>query len=140
MQPTPSLAGAHGSKLVGVSCATARMCIAVGSRKGSNHRVAIAERWNGHPWILMATPTISTGSSLNSVSCASAKACMAVGSSKGALAEWWNGARWVVQKLPKGSGAFLASVSCVNPAAIFCTAVGETTGGSTRALTYASGS
>jgi hypothetical protein len=138
VQPTPSLAGAHGSKLVGVSCTTARMCIAVGSRKGSGHKVAIAERWNGHHWILMATPTISTGSSLNAVSCARARACMAVGSSKGALAEWWNGTRWAVQTLPNGSGAFLASVSCVSPAAIFCTAVGETNGGSTRALTYSS--
>jgi hypothetical protein len=113
------------------------MCVAVGSRKGSGHQVAIAERWNGHHWTLMATPTISTGSSLNAVSCAGARACMAVGSSKRALAESWNGTRWAVQTLPKGSGAFLASVSCVSPAAIFCTAVGEN-GGSTRALTYSS--
>lgn len=111
---------------------------AFGSRQGSGHNVGIAERWNGHHWILMATATISTGSSLNAVSCTGARACMAVGSSKGALAESWNGTRWAVQTLPKGSGAFLASVSCVSPAATFCTAVGESRGGSTRALTYSS--
>jgi hypothetical protein len=137
VQPTPRLPGARGSTLVGVSCTTARACVAVGYRNSSRHKVAIAERWNGHHWILMTTPTISPGGSLNAVSCAGAKACMAVGSSKGALAEWWNGRTWVVQTLPTGSGAFLASVSCVSPTAIFCTAVGSANG-NTRALTYSS--
>ena len=137
VQRTPSLAGAHGGTLAGVSCTTARMCIAVGSRKASGHTVAIAERWNGHRWILMATPATSRGSRLYAVSCAGAGACMAIGSSKGALAEWWNGTSWAEQALPTGSGV-LVSVSCVSPAAIFCTAVGYANG-DTRALIYSSG-
>jgi hypothetical protein len=62
------------------------------------------------------------------VSCATARACIAVGFDNGngftnALAERWNGARWVVQRTPHlpGASQFLG-VSCPTPRA--CIAVG----------------
>jgi hypothetical protein len=62
---------------------------------------------------------------LTAVSCSSPLACTAVGStaSNRALAERWNGIRWVIQHLPGPSNFLLTGVSC--PSATDCTAVGN---------------
>lgn len=147
LQPTPTLPHAKRGELLDVSCPTAQACIAVGDyRNGSGRQLALAEKWNGHRWNLLSTPTTpgaQNNSRLLSVSCATATACAAVGNAgQHALAERWNGKRWTLQATPAppGSNKALNSVSCVSAAR--CTAVGSYTsprsGGTvTLALSYA---
>lgn len=130
---TAAPAGATGSELLGVSCASATDCDAVGGTTDSaGNQGALAEHWNGTGWTLSTVPTPTGGSSagLNGISCAAAQACIAVGSyvtsaqTRSVLAETWDGTRWRAQDAPNpaGQGLTLASVSCV--AADSCTAVG----------------
>jgi hypothetical protein len=151
IQPTPNPAGAEQSALAGISCSSARACMAVGWSATSvgtyglyqSSRGVLAERWNGANWALqpVVIPARATDSEFTAVSCTSARACTAVGAyrdSAGAdvtLAERWNGAGWVVQRTanPGGaitqpefdaalSGSALDGVSCAS--ATICTAVG----------------
>ncbi len=115
---------------VGVSCASASTCIAVGTQ---------TERWDGVGWTtepIQEPPTATYGGVLLGVSCASARVCTAVGSFENhrgrqvTLAERWNGAKWSLQPTPNPKGAssgFLKSVSCASPST--CTAVGTFDGG-----------
>jgi hypothetical protein len=52
---------AQGFSLTAVSCASARACTAVGSKNMTSSLVSdvltVAERWNGHRWVLQATPS-----------------------------------------------------------------------------------
>lgn len=129
--PTPNPQGKPATAenvLAGISCLSTRMCMAVGrSSSGS-----IAERWDGHSWSLLRTP--STGALLG-VSCTSPQACVAVGvRSPGnsgttfSLAEHWDGVAWTEMTTPnptaesQSEGTGLNSVSCVS--ARDCLAVG----------------
>src|SRR5436190_1284096 len=101
---TPKPTGSSNSALSGVSCTSARACIAVGSYNNGTTLVALAERWNGTKWSIQHTPKPTGGSNigLRGVSCVSARACMAVGSYNNgttsvALAERWNGTKWASQ-------------------------------------------
>lgn len=126
----PPMAGVTFTDALGVSCATAASCMAVG---GSDLRGelgnAIAEFWNGASWTKM-TPIIPAGAvriAFDSVACTAASHCLAVGSYRiktareFALAESWNGSTWARQTVPVGHAAY-ASVSC--PRANLCLAVG----------------
>jgi hypothetical protein len=125
--------------LSGVSCPAVRSCVAVGNRiNGSDVQVALAERWDGRRWRVLATP--SPGAHLNvltAVSCPGAADCMAVGyydaaGGRQAFAEQWNGASWTTLVIPH-MGA-LKAVSC--PAVNSCMAVGSyLSPGRTHALT-----
>jgi hypothetical protein len=131
----PNPAGATSSILVGVACASAAACTAVGSYlNGSGTFVTLAETWNGTSWSREPTPNPAgaMGSFLYSVSCTSAASCTAVGTynnSAGAtltLAEAWNGTSWSLQPTPNptdGQQDVLDGVSCTSSAA--CTAVGN---------------
>ena len=96
IEATPNPTGAHGSTLLGIACAFARACTAVG---GTNvNAVTLAERWDGHKWTIQATPNPkrSTFSRLAAVSCSSKSTCSAVGYNAlndrvRPLAEGWNG-------------------------------------------------
>jgi hypothetical protein len=90
VQPTPSPSGTNNpsgtsaSELAGVSCSSAKACIAAGdyfNRSGT--QVTLAERWNGRKWAFQSTPNPSHAavSLLIGVSCSSATACTAVGPS-----------------------------------------------------------
>jgi hypothetical protein len=137
-QPSP-LAG----RLSAVSCATRTFCVAVGIGCGS----AEAEWWNGERWRAMAAgdPAGATSTWLNGVSCTSPVACMAVGletpdygRTLRAVAESWNGRRWISRPPPVPPGALfsdLDAVSCSSPDA--CTAVGSYHGGNYVVLTLA---
>lgn len=111
--------------LSGVSCTGPASCIAVGSKSGS----ALAQRWNGSIWTLLATPSPGkAGNTLNAISCTSSTRCVAVGSYRTSatgsplpLAEIWNGSTWRVSPRP-GTGGILFGVSCVT--ASRCMAVG----------------
>ena len=119
--------------LLGVSCASAGDCAAVGMSTSAPSSVAqpLAERWDGSSWSVTPVP-LPPGSStaeLTGVFCASAADCVAVGyygPGMGVpLAERWNGSAWSPQRLPVPPGASgeMDSVSCASPAA--CTAVGS---------------
>ena len=134
-QATPARAGASvNNGLGGVSCASARTCIAVGnSTATTGESTTLAERWDGSRWRIQPSPvpagTVSAG--LSGVSCPSPRACTAVGEffstplRQQALAERWDGSTWRIQPVPSPSrqGSELFAVSC--PSATRCFAVGE---------------
>lgn len=135
VQKVAAPAGATGSSLADVSCASTTACTAVGSYSTSSELgLPMAETWNGASWTVTPVPEPS-GTSLaylNGVSCTAAASCVAVGSDETAstaltmLAEEWNGKAWRLTKpaVPKGStNGNLLGVSCL--AVGGCTAVGS---------------
>ena len=117
--------------LVGVSCATATSCVAVGSTNFAPV-AAIAESWNGTSWSATTTavPTGATITDLLAVSCASERFCVAVGYSRveatgeaTAMAQSWDGSRWTLMTLPSPRGWPLRAVSCSSERG--CTATSE---------------
>jgi hypothetical protein len=112
--------------LFGVSCASTRFCMAVGS--GSEG--TIAERWNGFRWILSASRNPSGATSaLGAVSCPRVGWCIAAGDSdndRSPLVELYSGGAWTVQPLtaPDGTSFIdLDAISCSSEAT--CLAVGS---------------
>ncbi len=139
IQTTPATGN---SALLGVSCPTFDLCMAVGVQHGSSfsHNAALlAELWNGSSWTVRSTPSLSADDAFFAVSCASATACTAVGESSGApLAESWNGSAWTTETVPTpagGQSVTLSGVSCT--AANACTAVGDYTNSSGTTVTLA---
>jgi len=136
-QATPARAGASAANgLVGVSCASARTCIAVGySTATTGESTTLAESWDGSRWRIQPSPvpagTVSAG--LSGVSCLSPRACTAVGQFFSSaqrelpLAMRWDGTAWRIQPVPSPAGARqgaeLSAVSC--PSANRCFAVGQ---------------
>jgi hypothetical protein len=126
IQPTPQ----SGGRLGGVSCASARSCVAVGPGLcpwwhfdvfclGVRWPGPLVERWNGQRWSIEPT-----ADPLTAVSCTSPTACTAVGPAN--MAERWNGATWSMEPItiPRAllriPGVFPTDVSCVSASA--CTA------------------
>jgi hypothetical protein len=138
IQSTANPSGAATASLLGVSCPSLTVCMAVGYYTNhSNVEVTLAERWNGNRWTIESTspPPGALSSGLSGVSCPSTTTCTAVGgytdtSGAGAtLAERWNGGRWTIESTPTPTGASssgLSGVSC--PSTTTCTAVGGYTG------------
>ena len=138
IQPTSNPPRANGrvvSYLGSVSCASTRVCVAVGYSGNSlgTTGVTLAERWNGTSWAVERTPhpVGATVGFLSGVSCVSPRSCTAVGffvdrmSLGRALAERWNGSAWKIKRIPDPVGATdaqLADVSCAPSGP--CTAVG----------------
>jgi hypothetical protein len=129
-----STVGMESTGLVGVSCASASDCTAVGSYGYEGNTQPLIERWNGTRWGLQTVPLPAGARSggLEGVSCVSVSACVAVGwqtSSDGVqetLAEQWSGNVWTVTPTPSLSGVtspVLTDVSCSSASA--CTAVGS---------------
>ena len=135
IEQIPQPAFAKSSKLLGISCATMTVCVAVGDATyRARGALTLAERWNGISWTVLPTPTTGRGtnSHLFGVSCPTATICTAVGdyaSRDGTttpLAERWNGVRWAIQRPPRaavGKYSDLLRVSCAT--ARICTAVGS---------------
>jgi hypothetical protein len=137
VQSTP-LRSVRSSALLGVSCASSRFCIAVGS---AGVKAAAAVLWNGSTWRRLRLPSVEYGPSLTGISCVAANACTAVGSydvnkvgvaDLRPLAERWTGERWTVAKPPPERDRFhgrtysnftwLTAVSC--PSRTSCLATG----------------
>lgn len=145
----PPSPGGSNASLNGVSCVSARACVAVGSRIIGGHNNAFSERWNGSAWTLKATPTPArtTYSDLGDIACRAATFCMATGdyqvgnSSKSrTLAEEWNGSAWSIKATPNPAdgvnGDGIPGVACSSPGA--CVAVGSYGApGGQRSLTLA---
>jgi hypothetical protein len=132
----PFSPGTLENTLEDVSCSTASNCIAVGTSKETGKGQLLkplSERWNGSEWSLLTTPGPSEVKDvrLSSVSCASST-CTAVGQyvtdwvsgEEKTLAEYWDGAKWVIQTSPNSAQKVnaLTGVSCSS--SITCTAVG----------------
>jgi hypothetical protein len=102
-----SVKGPKNPLLIGVSCAAAKSCMAVGntSTDGSEETThALAISYDGH-WTTGKVPPLANGgtSGFSSVSCVSATDCVAVGEGGGpggtlfssaALTAFWNGKGW----------------------------------------------
>ena len=139
IQSTPAPKGTSDT-LFGISCPSARACIAVGSafHSAGRRQTALTEIWNGKRWRVQSVPTITAPSSLYAVSCTSAGSCVAVGHTLGApqhaIVERWDGKAWRIQAAPQlAKDTTLVGVSC--PEARFCTAVGwNTATGNARPL------
>jgi hypothetical protein len=119
-----------------VSCRAANWCTATGYLN-PDYPTVLVEHWDGHIWMQEDAPTPLNApepdgsrppaqSGLQSISCPSETDCEAVGWSKPdtnpdgiALAERWNGRRWLIQSISTGP---LSGLSCAHPDA--CTAVG----------------
>ncbi len=136
-QPTPRASADVETFFAGVSCSSMTTCTAVGNTLNeANQHVALAERWNGHAWVVQPTPTPrdTVQSFLSATSCASPMVCVAVGygvtaaGQKVTLAERWNGRAWQIQSSPNAadqSDSVLSAISCTS--AVACTAVGKST-------------
>jgi hypothetical protein len=136
IQTTPALTN---TQLRGVSCASATNCSAVGADYGSSESSPVepvALHWNGSTWTQETVPLSKSAASafLDGVSCATTRGCTAVGQYNAgpkntslALAEVWNGSRWMAQATaPPAGNKSLVDVSCL--AARTCTAVGSPEG------------
>jgi hypothetical protein len=123
----PPASSSFTPNFTGVSCLSARFCLAVGSTdtEALNGATGFAETWNGTAWTLVpiAQPSGSIGSRLYAVSCVTTGFCEAVGVYRTSedtysLAERWNGSSWQVQSSPNQSGqsteTWLDGVSCVS--------------------------
>jgi hypothetical protein len=134
IQPTPAPASSQVS-LGGVSCTSARACVAVGAYLDATNRTRpLAEAWNGARWVIQPVPSTAgaTESVLSAVSCTSPRACTAIGTlGERALAYRWDGRTWRVQATPNpprfatssDSAVSLYGVSCASATA--CTAIGD---------------
>ena len=140
IMPSPTVNGSTMSELLGVACASATNCTAVGEFWSGGTVSTWVESWNGTSWSIVPSPNVSgsTLSSLYGVACVSTSNCTAVGwsadsSSTSALIESWNGTSWSIVPTPSVSGSTdsaLQAVACVS--ASDCTAVGYSWDGSTN--------
>jgi hypothetical protein len=132
----PSPKGSLSIQLFGVSCVTAKSCVAVGEDLTSSSAVPLAESWSGRAW-KPATPPEPKGSvtgAMNKVSCTSGTFCVGVGeygtdTGGSILVDSFNGKAWTrMTAAPPASSrndAALDGVSCVSPKD--CVAVGAGT-------------
>jgi hypothetical protein len=69
-----------------LSCPSAGLCIAVGSRNNSpgSPSAPLGEQWDGTRWTIQDTPDLGDSGSLNAISCVATPtiACLAIGGSK----------------------------------------------------------
>lgn len=129
---TPASSMTAFDYLSGISCATARACLAVGSQRPSANGSAdydyspLAELARGNRWSdVSPAPSQTANDYLQAVSCPSASECIAVGQGVAAvLALGWNGQDWTVQLSPANAPgmSILEGVSC--PTLQRCIAVG----------------
>ncbi|HET8566935.1 MAG TPA: hypothetical protein VFL77_10730 [Solirubrobacterales bacterium] len=124
VQEPPVPGGAGQSHLEGVSCTSATSCFSAGWLDNSAGKfVPLAETWNGSSWSWKegTVPATASAAYFYAVSCTSSTSCIAAGTftnSSGIrmpLAEFGNGASWLVEEPPIASGATqneLKSVSC----------------------------
>ena len=140
LKPTPAVPlpkGTTDAVLTGVSCVTARHCVAVGAAHGDTKAfgdqdsLIVIETWNGAKWTLRTTPTsigATTQVDPTVVSCATSAFCVLAGEAftDNSLASTfylasWNGAKLTAMKPASVSGSaagFIAptGVSCASPA------------------------
>jgi hypothetical protein len=91
--------------LQGVSCASSRMCMAVGYMYDGHGTATLVEHWNGSTWATVGSPNPAgaLGPDLYGVTCPQVRNCWAVGTSNTSsvpqfvvLIEHWNGKAWSI--------------------------------------------
>ena len=110
--PIQKPAGSFQVEMLGVSCATSDVCVAVGSSSNDrNVSSPLAYSWNGTDWTMeQSAGTSIPDLGLTGVSCVSATGCVAVGyaldklESPEAFSEIWNGTTWTAEKIPTPTG------------------------------------
>jgi hypothetical protein len=130
--------GTSFGALAGVSCVSAKNCIAVGGGGNARGLVTVAERWDGTSWALTPVrwPRGTTNAVLTGVSCPAVNRCVAVAavnqnlipnSNQGkAAAVTWNGRAWATTSTPtpaRGLASLFNDVTCLS--ATDCVAVGQ---------------
>jgi hypothetical protein len=117
----------------GVSCVTAKSCVAVGSLI-SGARPLVVETWNGANWTLrtVRSPGGAAFSDVGAVSCLSVTSCVVAGESyaltgkQAMLLAMWNGKGFAAMKAASPAGAktslLLNGISCAS--ATSCVAAG----------------
>jgi len=135
---SPNPVGVFASELTNVACSTAQACVAVGRYFVHSYEssTALAERWDGNSWSLVATrdkPRTGSGegTELSGITCVTAAACFAVGSitsnfDSAPRVERWNGQSWSVVPIDdpnQFTSENLASITCASTAS--CIAVGS---------------
>ena len=126
------------NRLLGVTCATASDCWAVGYHFDGSVNQTLIEHWDGNSWAIVTSPNplIPQSNRLSAVTCVSASDCWAVGFSfdgsvNQTLIEHWNGTSWTIVASPNTSitqSNTLAAVTCTS--ASDCWAVGYYSNGS----------
>jgi hypothetical protein len=138
MSAQPPASSKKDADLTGVSCTSAKSCVAVGGGIGAGGLTAFSELWNGKTWAAakVSWPKGTSDSYLVGVSCGSAKSCVTVGyvdinvndggNTGRAAAASWNGKAWTATKVPapaKGEASLFNDVSCRSATA--CVAAGQ---------------
>ena len=120
---------------MGVTCAAASDCWAVGYYDSGNNHQTLIDRWDGTSWAVVSSPNTSATQSnyLKAVTCVSGAAdCWAVGyfingNIDQTLIERWDGTSWAIVSSPNPLNStqynFLQDVTCVS--ASNCWAVGH---------------
>ena len=136
--PSPDVPGPVFDDLAAVSCASTKMCVAVGGLRSSPTTTPLVLRWNGVAWSRMtSTVAADANTTLLGVACPSATRCLAVGTTTPRtppgrpIAKVLTGTTWSSSAPVTPTGAtnsLLTAVAC--PTAAQCFAVGdyETTG------------
>lgn len=131
---SPNVSGAFANYSLGVTCASATSCFAVGAIQSTPSGVwqTLIERWDGTSWSISPSPNPDpTFNQLRSVACPASSHCFAVGDRGPGLAvvEHWDGSSWSATSdppvNPTPANATLADVSCASAAT--CFAVGRYT-------------
>ncbi len=107
-----------GGQLVGVSCSSARACMASGE---DSKQSPFVERWDGSRWSIRRLKSV-TGSGAGGVTCRSNTWCELVG---GRRVWHWDGRRWSVQWT--GAPGSLEAITCRSRR--MCVAVGSADSG-----------
>jgi len=135
-----------GGGISGISCSSARFCMAVGVtnvQNGGSHlgEFSLAEVWRGTRWSVLTSPPPPQGvpayeAQLASVTCTSRNSCVVAGSygemrspRAQTLIESWDGSQWSINQSPSPSGPpgglnGLSAVSCTPAGGAICAAVG----------------
>ena len=130
---SPDASGRVNDNLAGVACASAKLCVAVGSTSTRTSGKSLVEVYNGSGWRIAASadPAGATSTALAGVSCATTRTCVSVGRSSGAdalnqtVVETMTGTTWSTATGAAPAGAEASSFNGVSCAPAGCVAVGD---------------
>ena len=122
---SPNSDGAPENNLLGVTCASADDCWAIGTYgAGGGTAQPLIEHWNGSAWSIVGSPAPTSAAQnynfLRNVVCTSSTNCLAVGyafieGKNRTLIERWDGQEWTIAASPNTSETqsnFLFGLTC----------------------------
>ncbi len=146
---SPNPGSQPGSALIGVSCFSTTMCVAVGNSASPSAFVNLVEQWNGTAWKVATVPDADAvlGDLLITVDCFGPTSCVAggwanttpTGDNYVSQVLTWNGTTWALATIPNPVSTTpedqINGLSCIAAAA--CIGVGYGTTGSAGIQTLA---